>query len=116
MTRCCLPTPIVMVIIGTRFHSEVTPLIFGILFGVMAGCSYVAIVMRSQALMIMTKPFIQASVSGWRRSSPIIFTHLVPHLLPLAAVQMMLTVIGAVIAYGFIAFTGDTVPVLSGDR
>ena len=57
-----LPTPIVMVIIGTRFHDEITPLIFGILFGIMAGCSYVAIVMRSQALTIMTKPFIQASL------------------------------------------------------
>jgi ABC-type dipeptide/oligopeptide/nickel transport system permease subunit len=29
-------------------------------------------------------------------------------MLPLAAVQMMLTVIGAVIAYGFIAFVGIT--------
>ena len=79
-TLLVLPTPIVMVIIGTRFHDEVTPLIFGILFGVMAGCSYVAIIMRSQALMIMTKPFIQASIVAGAGPRRIIFTHLVPHL------------------------------------
>jgi ABC-type dipeptide/oligopeptide/nickel transport system permease subunit len=108
-----LPTPIVMVIIGARFPDEITPLIFGILFGMLAGFSYVAIVMRSQALIIMTKPFIQASLVAGAGHRRIIFAHLVPHLLPLAAVQMMLTVVGAVVSYGFIAFIGDTVPDLN---
>jgi ABC-type dipeptide/oligopeptide/nickel transport system permease component len=112
-TLLVLPAPIVMVLIGARFHDEITPLVYGILYGVMAGCSYVAIVMRSQALTIMTKPFIQASVVAGANHRRIIFTHLVPHLLPLAAVQMMLTVVGAVISYGFIAFIGDTVPALN---
>jgi len=112
-TLLVLPAPIVMVIIGARFHDDVTPLIFGILFGMLAGCSYVSIVMRSQALLIMTKPFIQASWVAGASHRRIIFTHLVPHLLPLATIQMMLTVVGAVISYGFIAFTGDTVPDLN---
>ena len=112
-TLLVLPAPIVMVIIGARFQDKITPLLFGILFGIMAGCSYVAIVMRSQALVILTKPFIQASLVAGASHRRIIFTHLVPHLVPLAAVQMMLTVVGAVIAYGFLAFTGDTIPDLN---
>ena len=103
-----MPAPIVMVILGARFHEEITPLYFGLLFGLFAGGSYVAIVMRSQALTIMTKPFISASWVAGANARRIIFTHMVPHMLPLAAVQMMLTVIGAVIAYGFIAFVGIT--------
>jgi peptide/nickel transport system permease protein len=108
-----LPAPIVMVIVGARFYNEITPLIFGVLYGVLAGCSYVAIVMRSQALIIMNKPFIEASWVAGAGHRRIIFSHLIPHLLPLAAVQMMLTVVGAVIAYGFIAFIGDAMPTLN---
>ena len=48
----------------------------------MAGSSYVAIVMRSQALLVITKPFIQASLVAGAGDRRIIFTHLVPHLLP----------------------------------
>lgn len=103
-----MPAPIVMVIIGARFHEQINPFRFGMLYGLMAGASYVAIVMRSQALTIMAKPFITASWVAGARGRRIIFTHMVPHMLPLAAVQMMLTVIGAVIAYGFIAFIGIT--------
>lgn len=39
---------------------------FGMIYGLMAGASYVAIVMRSQALTIMSKPFISALLGGWR--------------------------------------------------
>jgi peptide/nickel transport system permease protein len=103
-----MPAPIVMVILGARFHEQIKPIHFGLLYGLFAGGSYVAIVMRSQALTIMAKPFISASWVAGAGARRIIFTHMVPHMLPLAAVQMMLTVIGAVIAYGFIAFVGIT--------
>jgi len=112
-TLLVLPAPILMIIIGTRFHDEITALMFGFLFGIIAGCSYVAIVMRSQALVIMTKPFIEASWVAGAGHRRIIFSHLVPHLLPLAAVQMMLVVVSAVISYGFIAFIGDTMPTMN---
>jgi len=102
------PAPIVMVIIGARFHEDMNAFQFGMIYGLMAGASYVAIVMRSQALTIMSKPFISASWVAGAGGRRIIFTHMIPHMLPLTAVQMMLTVIGAVISYGFIAFIGIT--------
>jgi len=103
-----MPAPIIMVIIGARFHERLNAFEFGMLYGLIAGGSYVAIVMRSQALTIMAKPFIAASWVAGAGGRRIIFTHLIPHMLPLASVQMMLTVVGAVIAYGFIAFVGVT--------
>jgi ABC-type dipeptide/oligopeptide/nickel transport system permease subunit len=102
------PAPIVMVIIGARFHEDINAFQYGVLYGLMAGGSYVAIVMRSQALTIMSKPFIAASWVSGAGGRRIILTHMIPHMLPLTAVQMMLTVIGAVISYGFIAFVGIT--------
>lgn len=101
-----LPVPIVMVILGARFYAEIGTLEFGLLFGLLTGASSAAIVLRAQALMLMNRPFIEAArVSGagpWH----IITRHLIPHLMPLVLIHMMLTVAGAVIADGFIAFLG----------
>jgi ABC-type dipeptide/oligopeptide/nickel transport system permease subunit len=104
-----VPAPIFMVIVGARFI-DMQPAMFGLIYGLLAGTSTVAIVMRSHALTLVTKPFIEASQMVGGRGWHIITTHLVPHMLPLAATQMMLTVIGAVVADGFIAFTGIARP------
>ena len=103
-----MPAPILMVILGTRFPQQIGPLLFGLIYGLMVGAGSIAIVMRSQALTLMARPFIEASWVAGSSGRRIILVHLVPHMLPLAAVQMMLTVAGAVIAYGFIAFAGVT--------
>ena len=101
-----MPAPIVMVIIGARYYESLSAFKYGLLYGLIAGASSVAIVMRSQALTIMVKPFIAASWVAGAGGRRIVFSHLIPHMLPLASVQMMITVAGAVISYGFIAFVG----------
>lgn len=101
-----MPVPIIMVIVGARFPEELGAFEFGLLYGVIAGASSVAIVMRSQALKMMVRPFIEASKMAGAGAGRIVLIHLIPHMLPLAAVQMMLTVAGAIMSYGFIAFTG----------
>jgi peptide/nickel transport system permease protein len=101
-----MPAPIVMVIIGARYYESLSAFNYGLLYGIIAGASSVAIVMRSQALTIMVKPFIAASWVAGAGGRRIVFSHLIPHMLPLASVQMMITVAGAVISYGFIAFVG----------
>lgn len=98
------PAPLVMVIIG--FVLDIQPVEFGLIFGILAGVGVVAIVLRSHALTIMSKPFIEASRVAGAGAIHIVFKHLVPHMLPLAAVNMMLTVTGAIFANGFIAFLG----------
>ena len=98
------PAPLVMVVIG--FMLDVQPLEFGLLYGVLAGLGTVGVVLRSHALSVMSKPFIEASRVAGGGAVHIIFGHLIPHLLPLAAVNMMLVVTGAIFANGFIGFLG----------
>jgi len=65
-----VPPPILMVIISTRWFEIIDPFKFGLIYGVMAGASSVAVVMRSQGLKMMTQPFIEASrVAGASHSS-----------------------------------------------
>jgi peptide/nickel transport system permease protein len=98
------PAPLVMVVIGG--FGKIEALEFGLLYGLLAGLGGAAIIMRSYALTVMTKPFIDASRVAGAGAGRIIFKHLVPHMLPLAAVQMMLTITGAVFADGFSTFLG----------
>lgn len=102
-----LPAPLFMVIMGMRFP-ELNALHLGVIYGLIAGLGAAAIVMRAQALQVVTKPFINAARVAGGSHLHIIFTHIVPHMLPLAALQMMLAVTGAVVADGFIAFFGFT--------
>ena len=101
------PAPIIMVIIGARFR-DLTPLQLGLIYGFVTGAGGTTIVMRAQAIQIVSKPFMEAAhISGggpWH----IITKHLIPSVLPLAALQMMIAVTGAVVADGFISFFGLT--------
>jgi len=98
------PAPIVMVIIG--FMLDIGPWKFGLLYGLLVGIGGVAIVLRAHALTITNKSFIEAARVAGGGSMHIISRHLIPHMLPLAAVNMLLTVTGAIFANGFIAFLG----------
>ncbi len=104
-----LPAPIFMLIIGSgALSQEIGPVTFGVIYGLIAGIGGGGIVLRSQAKSIMVRPFIDsarvAGVSRWRLAT----RHLLPHLVPLAAVFMLLAVAGAVVADGFISFLGQT--------
>lgn len=104
-----LPAPIFMLVIGTSERSQdIGPVDFGLIYGVITGIGAGAIVLRAQALKVIASPFIDAArVAGagrWR----ILFNHVLPHLYPLAAVFMMLSVVGAVIADGFASWLGQT--------
>jgi len=101
-----LPVPIVMVVLGARFYNQIGTVRFGLLYGLLAGASSAAIVMRSHALTLMNRPFIEAARVAGAGPVHIIFRHLIPHMLPLVAVHMMMTVTGAIIADGFIAAFG----------
>jgi peptide/nickel transport system permease protein len=102
-----VPPPLVMIITGARFN-DIGPVTFGLLYGTLAGLSGAAIVIRSHGLVIMNRPFIEAARVAGGGSRHVIMRHLIPHLLPLAAVFMMITATGAVIADGFVSFLGIT--------
>lgn len=99
-----MPAPLVMVIIG--FTLDIGPFKFGLIYGILVGLGVVAIVLRAHALTFMNKAFIDAARIAGGGSLHIILKHLVPHMIPLAAVNMLITVTGAIFANGFIAFLG----------
>lgn len=99
-----IPAPLVMVVIGGTI--DISPLEFGLMYGLIAGLGGAAIIMRSQALSIVHKQFIEAARVAGGGKFHIFLHHLTPNVLPLAAVQMLLTVTGAVFAFGFSAFLG----------
>ena len=99
-----MPAPLVMVVVGGTV--EISPFQFGLMYGVLAGIGGAAVVMRSQALMVINKPFVEAARVAGGGGPHIILKHLVPNMLPLATVQMLLSVTGAVFADGFSTFLG----------
>jgi peptide/nickel transport system permease protein len=99
-----VPAPLVMVVIG--FVLDITPLQFGVLYGLLSGLGGVSIIMRAYALPIMTKPYVDAARVAGGTNLHIIFKHILPQMLPMTVVNMMLTVTGAVFASGFVAFLG----------
>lgn len=106
-----LPAPLAMIILAGGTTGEfLTPLNFGITYGILAGASTAAIVLRSHALATVERPFIDAArvsgASGWYLAR----RHLLPHMIPLAAVTMVSAVVGAVVAHGFaswLAYSDD---------
>ena len=108
-----LPAPLAMIIVGAgAFEGDISPFWFGFLYGVIAGLGTAAIVLRSHALSIMGRPFIDAARVAGAGRGRLAFRHLLPHLIPLAGVSMFTSVVGAVVAHGFaawLAFADDVV-------
>lgn len=106
-----LPAPIFVLIIAEQV--DLTPLKFGLIFGLINGLGAGAIVLRSQALKVMAEPFVEAARVSGGRGLHIVTRHLIPQLLPLTVLYMMLSVVGAIVAHGFAAFLGQTESLLS---
>lgn len=102
-----IPAPLFMVMISLVFLG-MSPWEFGILYGLLVGCSSVALVMRSMGLTTIVKPFIQAAKVSGGNSLHIILQHLIPQMIPMSVLYFMVTVTGAVVADGFASFFGST--------
>jgi peptide/nickel transport system permease protein len=102
-----LPAPLLMIILGTSpVGAHIGPAQFGFLYGLLAGAGAAAIVVRAQAVTTMQRPFIDSARTSGAGATRIVLRHLVPHLIPLAAISMLIGVTGAIVADAFIAFTG----------
>lgn len=101
------PAPIVMVIIGARFR-DLGPVPLGMVYGLITGAGATTIVLRAHALQVVSRPFMEAARVAGGSGLHIIARHLIPSVLPLAALQMMIAVSGVVVADGFISFFGLT--------
>jgi ABC-type dipeptide/oligopeptide/nickel transport system permease subunit len=100
-----LPAPVLMIILGARFR-ELGPVPLGLIFGTVTGAGSAAIVMRTAALKVSAKPFMEASQIAGGGALHMMTKHFLPNMLPLAALQMMMAVSSAVVADGFVSFFG----------
>jgi ABC-type dipeptide/oligopeptide/nickel transport system permease subunit len=100
-----LPAPILMIIVGARWP-DLYPIQLGFIYGLATGLGSAAIVMRTAALKVSAKPFMEAAHVSGANPFQVMTKHFLPNMLPLAVLQMMIAVSGAVIADGFISFFG----------
>ena len=67
-----------------------------LIIGILSGFGGASILLKSQALSVVVKPYIEAARAAGGGPAHIIFIHIVPNLLPLSFLYMMFTVTGAI--------------------
>ena len=99
-----LPGISLLIVLSALF--ELNLFYLALIIGVLGGFGGTAIILKSQAMSIRVKPFIEAAqVAGGGRFH-IIFVHIIPHLLPLSLLYMMFTVTGAIFSEAVLSFLG----------
>ena len=94
----------ILIVVGALF--TLTLPLLGILIGVLSGFGGTAIVLKSQALQVKVKPFIDAARVSGGSNRHIIFRHIIPNVMPLSFLYMMFTVTEAIALEATLSFLG----------
>lgn len=79
-----------------------------LVIGLLSGFGGTAIVIKSQALTVKVKPYIEAARIAGGGSWHVIFNHMIPNLLPISLLYMMFVVTGAIFSEAVLSFFGLT--------
>lgn len=99
-----LPFIAILVVLSALFDFQLIHL--ALTYGILAGFGGQTIIIKSQALTIKVRPYVEAARVAGGSSWHIIFTHMVPNLMPLAFLYMMFTVTGAIFSEAVLSFFG----------
>ena len=99
-----LPAISLLIVLSALF--ELNLFYLALIIGVLGGFGGTAIILKSQALSIKVKPFVEAARVAGGGDFHIIVVHIIPHLLPLALLYMMFTVTSAIFAEAVLSFLG----------
>ena len=77
-----------------------------LIIGILSGFGGTGVVLKSQALSVVVKPYVEAARIAGGGPFHIIFVHIVPNLLPLSFLYMMFTVTGAIFSEAVLSFLG----------
>lgn len=102
-----IPAPIFMAFAGAGLRGA-GPLALGLIYGVIAGMGTTAILMRTYALTIVARPYIEVAQIAGGSAGHVIRRHVLPHLYPMAALQMLVAVTGAVVVDAFLGYLPET--------
>jgi peptide/nickel transport system permease protein len=98
--------PLIPILIVVSGMFEVTMPLLGVLIGILSGFGGTAIVLKSQALSVKVKPFIDAARVSGGSNMHLIFKHVIPNVLPLSFLYMMFTVTEAISLEATLSFFG----------
>lgn len=99
-----MPAVALLIVLGSLWQLNFWTL--AVVLGLLAGFGATAIIIKSQALTIKVRPYIDAARATGASHFRIIFSHIVPNLLPLAFLYMMFTVTSAIFSEAFLSFYG----------
>ncbi len=99
-----LPFIAILIVLSSMFDFQMIHL--AVVYGLLAGFGGNTIVIKSQALSIKVKTYIEAARIAGGNDWHILFTHLVPNLLPLSFLYMMFTVTNAIFSEAVLSFFG----------
>jgi peptide/nickel transport system permease protein len=101
-----MPAPVVLLIFGLLLRLDWPMVAIG--YGILTGLGGQALVVKSQALTVKVRPFIEAArIAGGGRFH-VIRRHILPSLIPLSIVNGVFTVVGAVLTESLLSFFGRT--------
>jgi peptide/nickel transport system permease protein len=99
-----MPLLPVLILLSAMF--EITMVTLGVMIGILSGFGGVAIVLKSQALSIKVKSYIDAARVAGGSDWHVIFKHIVPNVLPLSFLYMMFGVTDAIAIEATLSFFG----------
>ena len=99
-----MPLIPILIVIGGFWTIELWQL--GVIIGILNGFGGVAIVLRSQALAVSVKPFVDAARVAGGSKWHLIFRHVIPNVLPLSFLYMMFGVTEAISLEAVLSFFG----------
>ncbi len=98
--------PFIALLVVLSSFIELNMWSLALVIGLLTGFGGTTIIFKSQALTIKVKPYIEAARVAGGNDWHIIFGHIVPNLMPLAFLNMMFTVTGAIFTEAVLSFFG----------
>ena len=77
-----------------------------LIIGILSGFGGTGVILKSQALSVVVKPYVEAARIAGGGPLHIVFVHVIPNLLPLSFLYMMFTVTGAIFSEAVLSFLG----------
>jgi peptide/nickel transport system permease protein len=99
-----LPAVVLLIVIGALFDLNLTTL--ALVLGILAGFGATTIIIKSQALTVKVRTYVEAARVAGGSHWHIIFRHIIPNLLPLSFLYMMFTVTDAIAAEAALSYLG----------
>ncbi len=113
LVNLVMMVPLLPILIVLGALMEVGILQLAIVFGLLLGFGGTAIVVKSQALTVKVRPYIEAARIAGGGDYHIIFKHMVPNLMPISLLYMMFTVNTAIAYEAVLSFFGLTTITMS---